>query len=204
MPPGDEVVRVAGQRVEDLREELAGRRVEVAVGHARLAEVVDVVEVTPPGLGRESERRLVGPVDERVLHADQRRDPFGVQVGEVVGGEHAEVEAAEDRLLGAEVVEQPEEVPGDRAHVVLPVVSRRGCASHPAHVRSDHTEPRLGDGPDLVPPTEPQVREPVQQHDQRPAALLHVVHVEPVDPGEPVGPFRRHDAAPSFTPRPSW
>lgn len=143
---------------------------------------MDVDEVIARPFGDFGERGLVGPVGPvRVLQPDDRGQPVGMAISEVVDRQHAEVEAGEDRPLFAQVVEQPDEVADGVIAVVPAIIRGRAGAPHPAHVGRDHVPAPSGQCADLAMPAEPSVRKPMTQHEQRPFALLDIVHLQTVD-----------------------
>ena len=109
--------------------------------------------------------------------------------GQVVNREGTEIEPHEDRALLVDGIEQPEQVAGDLRDVVGGDIRRGVSLPHAAHVRRDGAEARLRDDRDLVPPTEPEMREAVAQDHRHAGALLHVVHADAVDPRVAVNPL---------------
>ncbi len=86
----------------------------------------------------------------------------------------------EDRGLLPERVDEPYDIVRQRHHVIGVDRLRFVTFSVAAHVRRDHPEPRLGDGPDLVAPRIPQLRKAVHQDDERSLTLDGGAHRDAV------------------------
>jgi hypothetical protein len=88
---------------------------------------------------------------------------------------------ADDEGAGlAEGVEEGDEVADDVQGGVV-VDGRRGVgAAAAAEVGRDDAEAGVGESRDLVAPGVPELREPVQQQQRRPRALLYHMHADPV------------------------
>ena len=188
--PGAVGRREAGQRAvvelvdlesgEHAPHRLAGVGGEVGVGHAGLLEVEEVEEAVgedrPHQLG--GRRRRSG--DERHAHAHHPGHPLRVQEGEVPHHHGPPVVPHERRPLGADVVEEGDEVVGEVDDVV---VLDGGWPIRPAVaplVGRQHVVAGLGQHWDLVAPGVRQVGKPVGQYHRKALAGLNDVQLDAV------------------------
>ena len=94
--------------------------------------------------------------------------------GEGPGHRAAPVVADDDRALPPEVADEPQHVGRQQLELVAGHAFRLVALTVAAQVRRDDLE-ALGQGRDLAPPGVPELREAVQQHDERALACRHVV-----------------------------
>ena len=100
------------------------------------------------------------------LSPADRPDPVGMQQCGVPHHHGAPVVADEHRLLQADLIQQGDEIAGQRVDVVvLDGVGAAGAAV-PALVGGEHVVAGLRENRDLVPPRIRQFRESVSQHDK--------------------------------------
>ena len=86
--------------------------------------------------------------------------------------------ADEDRILGADVVEQPEQVGRQMIDAIGVDVGRCGRVSVAALVGHEHPVAGVDERFDLVPPRMRALRESVDEHDDRIAGFTGVDHVQ--------------------------
>ena len=108
-----------GQPGEHPRHRLGRVGAEVGVGHAGLLEVEDVEEALAERRAHERHRRHRPAGEERHAHRHHPGHPVGVEQRHLADDHRAPVVADEDRLLGADVVEQAEQVVGEVVDVVV-------------------------------------------------------------------------------------
>ena len=147
---------------DSLRAALATGDIQLAVGtHALIQE------------GVLFDRLGLAVVDE------QHR--FGVTQRQVLNGKRAKIKACEHSAFNTEMIQQAGEVTRDVVDVVGFHLRRCVRLSHAAHIRRDDPVPGCCQCGYLPVPAEPDMRETMAKHHRQASALLHVVHVQPVD-----------------------
>ena len=172
-----------GQPGEHPRHRLGRVGAEVGVGHAGLLEVEDVEEAVAERRAHERAPAPSGPRGRSgTLIATTPVIAIGVEQRHLPDDHRAPVVADEGRLLGADVVEQAEQVVGEVVDVVgLDRLGPVGLAVA-ALVRGEHAVAGVGERGDLVAPRVRQLGEAVAEHDGR-AVLgtgLHQVELDAV------------------------
>jgi hypothetical protein len=144
-------------------------------------ELPDLVEAFAEDFGGFLEVAAAGQTGaEGDAQAGDGEDAIGAEEAEVPGGRGAPVMADDEGAGLAEGVEEGDEVADDVQGGVV-VDGRRGVgAAAAAEVGRDDAEAGVGESRDLVAPGVPELREPVQQQQRRPRALLYHMHADPV------------------------
>ena len=141
------------------------------VGDARLLEP-DHVEVLAQALAQHRDRRHRRAGRGRDAEPGDGAHPVGVGQRHVPDGRRAPVVADEDGPLGVGVVQEPDEVGGQRQGVVPVGVGGPGAGPVAPHVGDEDPVAGLGQREDLVPPGESELGETVAQDDQRAVAVV--------------------------------
>ena len=165
-----------------------GRRVggQLGVGRPGFLEVEDVEELVaeqpPEGLrGRDLRARHRGQAQPR-----HRAEPLRMQQRCGPGHHRAEVVAHQHGLLGADSVEQPDDVGGQFGDVVGLDRGRPVGAAVAALVGGQYVVAGVGQAADLVAPGEREFGEAVTEHDHRCARFTGLGHPQ----ADPVGGHR--------------
>ena len=110
-------------------------------------------------------------------------DDLGMVHRERPGGGSTPVVADHERGLGAALLDEPADVGGQLVGAVGGDAVRLGRQVVAAQVGRDDAEARCRERRDLPPPAVPELREAVQQDDQRPVAGLDVMQPHVADLG---------------------
>jgi hypothetical protein len=181
--------------------------------HDGFGQLGEVEEEDVPGLA-ELARVVQSPQElPRMGHVEdgQPVDDLRVAHRSVPGEGSAPVMTGQQRRLGPAFVDETADVGGQLVGVVGMDAVRLGGQVVAAHVGGDDAESRRRERLDLQPPAVPELREAVQQHDQRPLAGLDVMQPHLTEVGVAVAQFgalegcdhhRRNPGSPRLPPAP--
>ena len=148
---------------------------ELRFGHARLLEV-ELVELRVVGPGHDGGRTNRASRPVRHAQSDDRAEAIGAQQSRVPGDGGAPVVASDHGRLLSKAIEQAHHVTDEVEQRVL--IDRLGPIglAVPAHVGCHRMEPGVREGPKLVAPGIPGLREAMAENDQGARPLLGDVH----------------------------
>jgi hypothetical protein len=151
---------------------------QLSVGRPGLLEIEHVEEVVAEDRAERCRRRHLRARHRRNAHADDGLDPFRVQLRRTPHHRGAPVVADEYRFLGADVVEQADQVAGQDRDVVVGDVNRAGGVSVAALIGRQHVIAGSSERRDLVPPGIGKLGKAVRQHHERGARLTRFEGVQ--------------------------
>ena len=153
-----------------------GVAVEFGVGDAGLLEIEDVEEVLAERVAERLRRRHLRAGQRRDAQRGDGRDPVGVQQWRVPHHDGTPVVADPDGALGADVVEQADDVGGQLVDVVGLDRLRTRRAAVAALIGCQHVVAGVGEDRNLVSPRVGQFGKAVGQDHHGCAALAGLDH----------------------------
>ena len=156
-----------------------GVAVEFGVGDTRLLEIQHVEEVLTERAAQRLRRRHLRAGQRRDAQRGDGRDSVGVQQRRIPHHDGTPVVANPDGALGADVVEQADDVGGQLVNVVGLDRIRTRRAAVAALIGSQHVVAGVGEDRNLVPPGVGQLGKAVGQDHHGCAAVPGLDHPQP-------------------------
>jgi hypothetical protein len=182
---------VAGDRVEAGADEPPDVVLEFRLGHPRGLEI-ELVEDGIVGLRHDRGRPLQPTRCIGHAEADHAAKAVGAHQRGTPRHRCAPIVAGDDRLLGAERIEQPDHVADQVEERVLVDRLRPVGPAVTAHVGGHGMEPRLGECRELMAPGIPGFGKAVAQEDERPRTGFGEVHADAIGLDGAMRHFGRH------------